>query len=89
MGPTLREPLRRMNIVRRKVSQRFWDLRGPLITTGTGVPVDFAMETSADIDDREVVPLLCQRGAYPILLGDKGYISGPLIDELLETENTC
>ena len=66
----------------------FLGFRGHLITTGTGVPVDFAI-ASADIDDREVVGLLCQRGAYPILLGDKGYISGPLQDELLETENTC
>ena len=66
----------------------FLGFRGHLITTGTGVPVDFAI-ASADIEDREVLPLLCQRRRYPILLGDKGYISGPLQDELLETENTC
>ena len=66
----------------------FLGFRGHLITTGTGVPVDFAI-ASADIDDREVVPLLSERGRYPVLLGDKGYISGPLQDELLETENTC
>ena len=30
-----------------------------------------------------------ERGRYPILLGDKGYISAPLQEELLETENTC
>ena len=66
----------------------FFGFRGHLITTGTGVPVDFAI-ASADIDDREVLPLLCERGRYPVLLGDKGYISGPLQDELLETENTC
>ena len=54
----------------------FLGFRGHLITTGTGVPVDFAI-ASADIDDREVLPLLSQRGRYPILLGDKGYISGP------------
>ena len=58
-----------------------------LITTAAGLPVDFAI-TSADIDDREVVPVLCERGRYPILLGDKGYISTPLQDELLETEET-
>ena len=52
------------------------------------MPVDFAI-ASADIDDRDVVALLSERGRYPILLGDKGYISGPLQDELLETENTC
>ena len=44
---------------------------------------------SADIDDREVLPLLCERGRYRILLGDKGYISGPLQAELSDTENTC
>ena len=54
----------------------FLGFRGHLITTGTGVPVDFAI-ASADIDDREVVPLLSERGRYPVLLGDKGYISGP------------
>lgn len=52
------------------------------------MPVDFAI-TSADIDDREVVPLLSESGQYPILLGDKGYVSESLQDELLETENTC
>ena len=66
----------------------FLGFRGHLITTGTGVPVDFAI-ASADIDDREVLPLLSERRRYPILLGDKGYISGSLQEELLETENTC
>lgn len=66
----------------------FFGFRGHLITTGTGVPVDFAI-ASADIDDRDVLPFLCERRRYPILLGDKGYISGPLQEELLETENTC
>jgi len=66
----------------------FLGFRGHLITTGTGVPVDFAV-ASADIEDREVLPLLSERGQYPVLLGDKGYISGSLQEELLETENTC
>jgi len=66
----------------------FLGFRGHLITTGTGVPVDFAI-AAADIDDREVLRLLSERRAYPILLGDKGYISEPLQEELLETENTC
>ncbi len=66
----------------------FLGFRGHLITTGIGVPVDFAI-ASAAIDDREVLPLLCERGRYRVILGDKGYISGPLQDELLETENTC
>ena len=66
----------------------FLGFRGHLITTATGVPVDFAI-ASADIDDREVLPLLSQSRRYPILLGDKGYISGSLQEVLLETENTC
>ena len=37
----------------------FLGFRGHLITTGTGVPVDFAI-AAADIDDREVLPLLSQ-----------------------------
>ena len=66
----------------------FFGLRGHLMTTVEGVPVDFAI-ASAHIDDREVLPLLCERGRYPTLLGDKGYISEHLQTELLETENTC
>ena len=66
----------------------FLGFRGHLITTGIGVPVDFAI-ASADIDDREGIPLLCERGRYRVVLGDKGYISGPLRDELLKIENTC
>ena len=67
----------------------FLGFRGHVITTGTGgFPVDFA-SASADIDDRDVLPLLSERRRYPILLGDKGYISGSLQEALLETENTC
>jgi hypothetical protein len=66
----------------------FFGFRGSLITRGDGLPVDFAI-ASADRDDREVLPVLSERGNYPILLGDKGYISKTLQAELLETENTC
>ena len=66
----------------------FFGFRGHLITTADGVPVDFAI-ASAHIDDREVLPVLSQRGKYPIVLGDKGYVSQPLQRELLETQNTC
>ena len=66
----------------------FFGFRGHLITTDTGVPVDFAI-ASADIDDREVLRLLVQSGRYPSVLGDKGYVSEALERELLETENTC
>ena len=66
----------------------FLGFRGHLITTAAGVPVDFAI-ASADIDDREVLPVLVEGGRYPILLGDKGYVSQSLERELLDTENTC
>ena len=66
----------------------FFGFRGHLITTADGVPVDFAI-ASADRDDREVLPVLSQGGRYPIILGDKGYVSEQLHRELLETENTC
>ena len=65
----------------------FFGFRGSLITTGDGVPVDFAI-ASADIDDREVLRLLSERGRYPMILGDKGYISEHLQEELLRTEGT-
>ena len=89
----------------------FFGFRGHLLTTVDGVPVDFAI-ASADIDDREVLSVLCERGTryptilrnkgaeadltaenkssprYPIILGDKGYISGALQEELLDTEGT-
>ncbi|MDE0011015.1 MAG: IS982 family transposase [Candidatus Poribacteria bacterium] len=67
---------------------KFLGFRGSLITTVQGVPVDFAI-ASADRDDREVLPMLCQRDHYPIILADRGYISEQLQRELLETENTC
>ena len=66
----------------------FLGFRGHLITTGAGVPVDFAI-ASADIDDREVLPVLVEGGRYPILLGDKGYVSHALEQELRDTENMC
>ncbi len=66
----------------------FFGFHGHLITIVDGVPVDFAI-ASANIDDRKVLPLLVKCGRYPILLGDKGYISESLQEEVLATENTC
>ena len=65
----------------------FFGFRGTLLTTANGVPVDFGI-TSADRDDRDVLPLLVERGEYPIVLGDKGYISEALQTELMETQGT-
>lgn len=66
----------------------FLGFRGSVITTAYGLPVDFAIAT-ADTDDREVLPLFCERGTYPIIIGDKGYVSETLETELLETYNVC
>ena len=65
----------------------FFGFRCSLITTGIGVPVDFCM-TAANTDDREVLRHLAEQGEYPILLGDKGYISQHLQTELIETEGS-
>ena len=65
----------------------FFGFRGTLITTASGVPVDFGI-TSADRDDRDILPALAQRGEYPMILGDKGYISKHLQAELMATEDT-
>ena len=49
----------------------FLGFRGSVLTTSYGLPVDFAIAT-ADTDDREVLPLFCERGTYPIIIGAKG-----------------
>ena len=66
----------------------FLGFRGHLMTTDDGVPIDFAI-ASADIDDREVLQVLSQGGRYPIVLGDKGYVSHALQQELRDAENMC
>lgn len=66
----------------------FLGFRGSVITTAYGLPVDFAIAT-ADTDDREVLPLLCERGTYSVILGDRGYISEELEANLLKTYNVC
>ena len=66
----------------------FFGFRGNIITTHYGLPVDFAIAT-ADTDDRQVLPLFCERGTYPVIIGDKGYVSKELETELLQTDNVC
>ena len=66
----------------------FFGFRGHLITTAPGIPVDFAI-ASAHIDDREVLRVMSENRRYPMILGDKGYVSQDLHTELLSTENTC
>ena len=66
----------------------FLGFRGHLVTTDDGVPVDFAI-ASGHIDDREVLRVLSQGGRYPIVLGDKGYVSHALQQELRDAENMC
>lgn len=71
-----------------KALGKFLGFRGSVITTAYGLPVDFAIST-ANMDDREVLPLLCERGTYPVILGDKGYISEEVETDLRETYNVC
>lgn len=66
----------------------FLGFRASVITTAYGLPVDFAIAT-ADTDDREVLPLFCERSTSPIIIGDKGYVSEALETELLRTDNVC
>ena len=66
----------------------FFGFRGSVITTAYRLPVDFAI-APADTDDREVLPLFCERGTYPIIIGDKGYISEEVETDLLMTDNVC
>lgn len=66
----------------------FFGFRGSVIITSYGLPVDYAIAT-AETDDREVLPFFCERGTYPIIIGDKGYVSEKLERELLETKNVC
>ncbi len=77
-----------MGSVRQKELDTFLGFRGSVITTAYGLPVDFAIAT-ADTDDREVLPLLCECGTYPVILGDKGYISKELEVDLLKMDNVC
>ena len=66
----------------------FFGFRCSLIATVEGLPIDFGI-TPADTDDREGLRYLCERGnLYPMILGDKGYVSQPLQQELLKTADT-
>ena len=67
---------------------RFFGFRGHLITTKMGLPVAWVI-AAANIDDREVLRVMSENQGYPIVLGDKGYVSEALQQELLATENTC
>ena len=77
-----------MDMPQRKASEPSSGFRGHLLTTHQGVPVDVAI-AGANIDDREVLRVMAENRRYPILLGDKGYVSEALHKELLATENIC
>lgn len=47
----------------------FFGFRGSVVNTTDRLPVDFAIAT-ADTDDREVLPLFCERGTYPTLINN-------------------
>ena len=71
-----------------KALDTFLGFRCSVMTTSYGLPVDFAI-TPANIDDREVLPLFCERGTYPIIIGDRGYICDELEAQMLKTYNVC
>ena len=61
--------------------------RCSLIKTDYGVPVDFAI-APANVDDSAVLEAFCSRRWYPILIGDKGYVSEALAARLFERYRT-
>ena len=63
----------------------FLGFRVHLITDYEGVPVAFSV-ANANIDEREVVLTMCENGNYPLLIGDKGYVSELLGETLLELD---
>ena len=65
----------------------FFGFRCSLITTDYGVPVDFAI-APANVDDSAVLEAFCPRRWYPILIGDKGYVSEALAARLFERYRT-
>lgn len=64
--------------------QTFYGYRLHLIVTLGGVILDFEL-TSADADEREAARDMAPGQAGRTLIADKGYVSKPLADELLET----
>lgn len=64
--------------------QTFYGYRLHLIVTLGGVILDFEL-TSADADEREAARDMASGQAGRTLIADKGYVSKPLADELLES----
>lgn len=64
--------------------QTFYGYRLHLIVTLGGVILDFEV-TSADADEREAARDMASGQAGRTLIADKGYVSKPLADELLES----
>jgi len=54
-----------------------------LITSQQGLPLTFAV-SNADVDDRDVLPFMISDFLNTIIIGDKGYVSEPLRQELYD-----
>jgi hypothetical protein len=63
----------------------FLGFRVHLIINYQGVPLAFSV-ANANVDEREVLSTMCETGDYPLIIGDKGYISDPLSEMLLELD---
>ena len=63
----------------------FLGFRVHLIISYQGVPVDFSI-ANANLDEREVLWTMCETGDYPLIIGDKGYVSASLNEMLFELD---
>ncbi len=63
----------------------FLGFRLHLLISYEGVPLAFAV-ANADIDEREVLWVMSGQGDYHLIIGDKGYVSAPLSEMLLELD---
>ena len=57
-----------------------------LIISEEGIPLRYAIG-NADIDDREVLPLMSEHLGYSWIIGDKGYVSEQLSEQLWELDS--
>ena len=63
----------------------FLGFRVHLLISYEGIPLGYAI-ANADIDDRDVLWVMSATGDYRLIIGDKGYVSEPLNDALLEID---
>lgn len=59
-----------------------------LLCTLSGLPVDFIL-TSANVDDRKIVPEFADENAISVLIADKGYIGKEFEEAMFKTYGIC